>query len=201
MKQYVFYMALGFMLGGLMFSQWLPKLLTGTDIRALSGDGNPGAFNVFRHCGAALGLLCLSLDMLKGFIPVYIALGRLDAGSALFAPVMAAPVLGHALSPFERGGGGKCISTSFGVVFALMPYSRVGLILAALYVFFSTVVKIEPHSRRSMLVFGLFGCISAALLTARGWTSAALGCTIISAAAVIRHMRGSEKPGADRRTA
>ena len=55
MKQYVFYMALGFMLGGLMFSQWLPKLLTGTDIRALSGDGNPGAFNVFRHCGAALG--------------------------------------------------------------------------------------------------------------------------------------------------
>ena len=56
----------GFLLGGVMFSRALPKLLTGKDVCALRTDKNPGAANVFAVCGVPMGLLCLALVMLKG---------------------------------------------------------------------------------------------------------------------------------------
>ena len=63
----------GFLLGGIMFSQWIPKRLTGKDICKISVDNNPGTFNAFKHCGKKIGLLCLLLDVLKGFVPVLLA--------------------------------------------------------------------------------------------------------------------------------
>ena len=176
-----------------MFSQWLPKLLMHRDIRALSDDGNPGAANVFIICGPALGLLCVSLDILKGLLPVYLAINTLDVNAAAFALVMSAPVLGHALSPFDRGVGGKCISTSFGVLLALMPKCKIVLALAALYVFFSTVVKIQPMRIRSILVFLMFAIISAPVLIFEGYTALALGCVIISLTAILCHARDNTK--------
>ena len=59
----------GFLLGGVMFSRALPKLLTGKDVCALRTDKNPGAANVFAVCGVPMGLLCLALDMLKAYLP------------------------------------------------------------------------------------------------------------------------------------
>ena len=53
----------GFLLGGVMFSRTLPKLLTGKDVCALRADKNPGAANVFAVCGVPMGLLCLALDI------------------------------------------------------------------------------------------------------------------------------------------
>ena len=63
----------GFLLGGVMFSRALPKLLTGKDVCALRADKNPGAANVFAVCGVPMGLLCLALDMLKAYLPVSLA--------------------------------------------------------------------------------------------------------------------------------
>ena len=88
----------GFLLGGVMFSRALPKLLTGTDVCALRADKNPGAANVFAVCGVPMGLLCLSLDMLKAYLPVSLAARYLDMQSVWFALALAAPVLGAAAS-------------------------------------------------------------------------------------------------------
>ena len=63
----------GFLLGSMMFSQWIPKLLAGKDICKESVDNNPGAFNAFKHSGKKIGTLCLALDLLKGFVPVLLA--------------------------------------------------------------------------------------------------------------------------------
>jgi len=74
----------GFLLGGVMFSRALPKLLTGKDVCALRTDKNPGAANVFAVCGVPMGLLCLALDMLKAYLPVSLAAQHLDTQSVWF---------------------------------------------------------------------------------------------------------------------
>ena len=130
----------GFLLGGVMFSRALPKLLTGKDVCALRADKNPGAANVFAVCGVPMGLLCLALDMLKAYLPVSLAAQYLDTQSVWFALALAAPVLGHAVGVFNGFHGGKCIASAFGAMLALAltGVSLTGLLLlAGRYIFFS----------------------------------------------------------------
>ena len=47
--------ATGYILGSLPFGYWLPRLFRGIDIRKF-GSGNVGASNVWRVCGARLGI-------------------------------------------------------------------------------------------------------------------------------------------------
>ena len=158
---WVLFIALGFIFGSILFSKTIPKLAVGKDICALSEDSNPGAANVFSNCGIKLGMICVLLDILKGFAPVFIATFVLDTSNIAFAAVMAAPVLGHALGIFNKFKGGKCISTSFGVVLGIMPESRIGFLLAILYIVFSTLIKIKPNSRMSIITFSIFAvCFS-----------------------------------------
>lgn len=179
----------GYMLGGVMFCRIIPKWLLNKDICELSPDHNPGAANAFLICGAPIGFLCLLLDMLKGFWPVYSALKVLGTENMLFAAVMTAPVLGHATAPFDKSHGGKCIATSFGETLAVLPATNAGLILAGLYILFSTVLKIDSHRKRSIMVFSLFGVLSGMLLMYSGKYSIAMGFAAISCIAVAKHMK------------
>ena len=190
----------GFLLGGVMFSRTLPKLLTGKDVCALRADKNPGAANVFAVCGVPMGLLCLALDMLKAYLPASLAARYLDTQSVWFALAIAAPVLGHAVGVFNGFHGGKCISSAFGAMLALTDVSVTGLLLlAGLYIFFSVAVKIRPHRLRSMLVFALYGVSAAVFYSLHGEGALALGCGIIAVIGVARHTRrfcvaADEKP-------
>ena len=177
------------MSGSLMFSQWLPGLIHHKDITKISDDANPGATNVFIHCGPMMGLVCLSLDMLKGFLPVYLCYHLLCPDKLWFALVMAAPVLGHALAPLAHFHGGKCIATSFGVLLALFPMTHIVLLLAGIYIVFSTMLKIHPNSSRSIVTFGLFGMISLLMLFHTRRYSIAGGCLLISAIVIYKHIK------------
>ena len=178
----------GFFLGGIMFSQIIPQLTANKDIAAISDDHNPGATNVFVNCGPKLGLICLSLDIAKGFVPAFLACNLLSTDHMLFGLALAAPVLGHAIAPLYHFHGGKCIATAFGVMLGMFPTNHAGLIiLAGLYIFFSTVCKIQPNRIRSIVTFGLFGLISGALMIHQGLYSMALGCVLIALTAMIKH--------------
>lgn len=178
----------GFLLGSVMFSSLLPGLLAHVDVGGESGDRNPGATNVFALCGIPLGALCLLLDLGKGFMPVLLAERALDVRRLSFAAVIAAPVLGHAIAPLNRFRGGKCIATSFGVVLALLPLTRVGLALAGLYLFF-TLIRLRPTRVRSIVVYALFGLYAVAHLLRAGQASLALGCGAVALTALLRHTR------------
>lgn len=167
------------------------------DICELSDDRNPGAFNAFAHCGKKIGALCLTLDILKGFAPVILATFFLNTDSLLFAFVAAAPVLGHAVGLFNRLHGGKCIATSFGVTAGLVPVTCLPFILlAALYVLFSAIIKIKPNRVCSIVVYGCFMLLTAIILNILGYNSVAFGCGIISVTAIVKHInfkfRGKE---------
>lgn len=75
-----------------MFCRFMPLMLAKKDITKLSSDGNPGSANVFINCGIPLGLLCLFLDMFKGFLPVLLAEENYDVRRLSFAILIAAPV-------------------------------------------------------------------------------------------------------------
>lgn len=179
----------GFLLGGIMFSQLLPQKVLHKDIQAISDDHNPGATNVFANCGVKMGVLCLVLDMVKGFLPVFLAWHLLNPEDMKFAIVLAAPVLGHAVAPFYHFHGGKCIATAFGELLALIPFSAAGLLLAVIYLLFSTVFKIEPNRVRSIVSFGVFGLVSVVLYSVQGRYAIALGSFFISLTAIVKHSK------------
>lgn len=156
MKEALFYSMIGFLSGSVLYSWLLPKQLCGVDIVAASDDGNPGTHNAMQLAGKRVGSLCLLCDLAKGFLPVWIAAQRMDAMSLWFAPVLAAPVLGHVFSPMLHGRGGKGIAASFGALLGLLPWNLSLLALAAPYVLLSTVVRIRPHAKRSAVSYLVF---------------------------------------------
>ena len=187
---WMLFILIGFAMGGIMNGRILPQKLAHTDVCALSPDHNPGAANVFTYCGWKMGLLCLALDMGKGFLPVLTAC-RLSGGDLtdpMIAPLMLAPVLGHALAPFSRKKGGKAIACAFGVLLGLLPGSAAVFVLAFLYILFSTLVKINPHRRRSIVTFSLFGLIALVGGIFKAHFPVGLGCVLISVVVVIKHL-------------
>ncbi|MGN1372987.1 MAG: glycerol-3-phosphate acyltransferase [Candidatus Coproplasma sp.] len=176
-----------------MFCRTIPALLTHKDVCEISDDKNPGAFNVFKHFGKGLGLLCLALDVLKGFLPVFLACILLERDSAMLSLVMIAPVLGHAVGMFNRFHGGKCISTAFGVMLGILPVTVIPLILlAVLYILFSTLIKINPNKLRSIITFTLFGIASAIICCVLNLFNVAFGCLIIAVIAIVKHVVAKE---------
>lgn len=156
---------MGVLCGSVLFGRFLPMKLKGVDVTKLSGDHNPGTANAMKYAGITVGSLCLAGDLFKGILPVHIAVRLGLPAEPLFPLVMAAPVFGHAYSLFHRGRGGKAIAVSFGVLLGLLPLQTDLLILlCALYLFFSLIFIIRPHTKRTRVTFGLFGCGAVGLL-------------------------------------
>ncbi|YCM45100.1 glycerol-3-phosphate 1-O-acyltransferase PlsY [Verrucomicrobiaceae bacterium 227] len=132
---------LGFSLGSIPFGLILGKL-KGVDIRE-HGSGNIGATNVFRTLGKKIGITCLLLDFLKGFLPVFIAIQltpHTTTGQSIEVITALAAILGHNYSPWIGFKGGKGIATSGGALIALMP---VGVLL--LIIIFIIVTKLTKY--------------------------------------------------------
>jgi glycerol-3-phosphate acyltransferase PlsY len=108
-----------YLLGSIPTGYLLLKLADHRDIRQL-GSRSMGATNVLRIRGLKLALPVMIVDVLKGFVPAFLALKlfhdpRLAVLSALLA------VVGHCY-PFSIGfKGGKGMATSMGAYAALAP--------------------------------------------------------------------------------
>lgn len=193
MVSYLLFILLGFVSGSVMYSYFLPKFLLGVDVTRGAGDGNPGATNAITQGGLGVGMLALILDILKGALPVYWASCVLDTSSWLFVPVLPAPVLGHAFSPFLKGRGGKGIAVTFGCLLAIFPQSRMVLLLAALLLFFSFGVKIMPDGARVIIAMGIF--IPCCLLLDQSTLSLSIGGVLCAGLVIFKHlMRPSREP-------
>lgn len=189
----------GFFLGSIMFCKIIPLIVMKKDICKISADRNPGAANVFVNCGVTMGMICLIFDMFKGYIPVYLGMKYMGTGKLVFAGILAAPVLGHAIAPLNSFHGGKCIATSFGEVIALLKVTYVGFVLAGIYIFFSTIYKINPNRKRSIVTFGVFGVLSFVILTGKEMFYIGFGCFIISVITITKHLKyfDAEEEGED----
>lgn len=103
------------------------------------GSGNIGATNVARILGSKAGLVTLLMDLLKGFLAIWLA--NLLSGSNNFA-VMAGTcaVFGHCFSLPPLLKGGKGVATSLGVFLYLSPITAIMAIIIFAITFASTKI-------------------------------------------------------------
>ena len=149
------YIVCGYLSGSILFARLWTHLRGGEVALLSTKDSNPGVANAFACGGFTSGVLTLLGDLLKGFLPVFCftQFAILTPQPLELALVLAAPVLGHAFSLFYGGQGGKGITVSFGCLLGLLPHAGALAILAASFIFFSTVVKITPNFYRTAVTY------------------------------------------------
>ena len=119
--------ALAFFLGSIPFGLVIARTFKGIDPRK-AGSGNIGSTNVARLCGLPWGILTLFCDIMKGLLPVLLAVQFLPSPYMQSAVAFAA-VAGHVKSPFLGFRGGKGVATAIG---ALIPLAFWPLLCAVL---------------------------------------------------------------------
>jgi glycerol-3-phosphate acyltransferase PlsY len=120
----------------------LTRIFTSVDIRQ-QGSGNIGTTNVSRIAGSTLGLLTFLGDVLKGAVPVYLALvlagKNQDTGELLLSVVALAAFFGHLYPLFMKfKGGGKGVATCAGCFVVLAPLACLSALLTFIVGVFSS---------------------------------------------------------------
>ena len=131
----IFIALFGYLLGSVPTGLILTKLFSKVDPRKI-GSKNIGATNIFRTAGKSLGIFTLVGDLLKGAIPVVIAI-QWGESNLWIAVSGLSPFLGHIFPIFLGFKGGKGVATALGVYFVLSPIA----VLIELLVFAGIVWK------------------------------------------------------------
>ena len=134
-----------FLAGSIPFGLVLVKVAGKGDVRE-HGSGNIGATNVSRVGGKALGIVTLLLDILKGWLPVWICL-RYGPGGLTVALVALAAVLGHVFTPWLKFQGGKGVATTLGAALAFAPL----MVVPSIGIFAATLLLTRFVSLGSVL--------------------------------------------------
>ena len=113
---------IGYAFGSVPFAFLLARR-AGIDVR-VAGSGNVGAANVLRTTGTQLGVLVMSLDILKGVATVLLA-SIVEGTPSAMAAAGSAAVVGHIYPVWLRFHGGKGVAVAAGVFGVLAPFATV----------------------------------------------------------------------------
>ncbi len=134
---------LAYLLGSMPTGLLVARLWGGPDPRQ-AGSGNFGTANVYRLLGPKAGAITLTGDVLKGALPLFLALFWMPPQGtwqeAALSLVGLAAVLGHMFPLYLRFQGGKGVATAFGVIAALCPWAALNLVIV--YAFTLTQTRI-----------------------------------------------------------
>ena len=141
------------------------------------GSGNIGATNVAREIGLKWGILTLALDVLKGFIPVYLFVLLFPDHEIGISIVGLSALLGHQFSLYQRFRGGKGVATALGIYLALFPLpSLIAMLLFTLTVYLFDIVSIGSILSASIMPVLLLSFGNSGILTITSLIIAALIC-------------------------
>jgi glycerol-3-phosphate acyltransferase PlsY len=124
--------------------------IQGVDVRN-SGSGNPGSTNALRTLGSRAGAITLVVDIMKGYIPMIVALRFAGAPYALLCGL--AVIVGHMFPAVYKFKGGKGVATTFGVLLALNWYYA--LLLIAMFALTTLFFKMVSLSVLTSIVFAI----------------------------------------------
>lgn len=138
-----------YLLTAMPFGYWL-GLAYGKDLTQL-GSKSTGATNALRVLGKGPAILVLTLDIAKGFIPLFLVSNYfweiITRDSWAFLLLTIIPLLGHSKSIYIGFKGGKSSATGFGVLLALNPI--VALITIIIWI---TTVKLSKYSSLGSII-------------------------------------------------
>ena len=147
----VLLLIVAYFIGGIPFGYLLVRWRTGEDVRA-TGSGNIGATNVLRSSGRVLGTATLLLDIVKGWVAVWL-MAKYGSAEPLWTSLAAvAVILGHAFPAVLKFKGGKAVASFVGAFAYLAPVP----LLAITIVFILIVAVTRFISLGSIVGAGLF---------------------------------------------
>ena len=127
-----------YLIGSLPFALILTKLSGFGDIRDI-GSGNVGATNVLRTGNKYLAFIVLSLDIIKGFVPLIILQFYFEDLSMLNKIILGHfAIIGHIFPIWLKFKGGKGVATYIGFLFSINPYIALSFLILWLVVALST---------------------------------------------------------------
>ena len=147
---------LSYFFGAIPSGVWIGKIFKSIDVRDY-GSKNSGATNSYRVLGAKLGIAVLIIDVLKGFIPLYIASKfNLKYNDLVILGLVA--ILAHTFSCFISFKGGKGVATSLGVFLFLAPViTLILLVIFILVVYFTKYISLGSITAAFLLpIFTFF---------------------------------------------
>jgi acyl phosphate:glycerol-3-phosphate acyltransferase len=159
----------------------LGRVFGGSDIRDF-GSGSTGTTNALRVYGRKISAMVLTIDILKGAIPVVIA-HLLDRGPWLVGAVAVLTVVGHCWSPFIEFDGGKGVATCAGALIALQPWVAFAIFLMIAIVLLTHYVSLGSIVTAITIGIGL----SIAALSGHVAAPIAYAAILIAAIIVWRH--------------
>ncbi len=165
---------LGYLSGSLPFSIWITRLVKGVDVRD-GGSGHAGATNTIRQAGFGWGALVFVLDLLKGFLPIYLA-SRNNIPTYIIVVAAVCAVIGHCFPVFAQFRGGMGLATAGGCLLALNPLAF--LVCVGLLIF---CVLILRHAARASVLTGILAAPTLWLLNVRDlsmWAALGVGAVI-----------------------
>lgn len=154
---------LGYLSGSVLYARVFARVFRKEEMIEGSKDKNPGTANAFMYGGFLCGCMTLICDLLKGFLPIFLYLQDMGknltdsygilTGSYGVSLVLAAPVIGHAFPVFYRMKGGKGIAVTFGCLLGLYPLWQPVGALIVFFLFFSGIIRISPHFKRTLVAY------------------------------------------------
>ncbi|SOC39003.1 glycerol-3-phosphate 1-O-acyltransferase PlsY [Salinicoccus kekensis] len=147
MTDIIILLIISYLIGAIPFSLLIGKIFYKVDIRE-HGSGNIGTTNTFRILGKKAGIMVLVLDILKGAIPVYIAM-LMAVDMHIFIPGLVSAI-GHVYPVFLKFRGGKAVATGAGAVLAYNPIVFIILLSA-----FLITLKLSKYVSLSSIVAAL----------------------------------------------
>ena len=142
---------IAYLIGGLPFGYLFVRFSLGVDVRTI-GSGNIGATNVHRAAGGKAGAIVLLLDILKGFVAVWLASVISPENAAAIAAAIVAVMLGHCYPVFLRFRGGKAVACFIGAFLFVAPAAILATALI-FFVVFAATKYVSLSSIAGALVF------------------------------------------------
>ncbi|MBU0503746.1 MAG: glycerol-3-phosphate 1-O-acyltransferase PlsY [Candidatus Omnitrophota bacterium] len=136
-----------YLIGSIPTAYIFAKVLKGIDIRK-TGSGNVGATNAARILGKKTAIVILSLDILKGLLPVIFLGDLISPQVGLNQEVLRimlgfSSIAGHNWTIFLGFRGGKGIATTLGVLLGL-TVRLAGLKIVLIWVIITWVIAFIP---------------------------------------------------------
>ncbi len=116
---YALPIVIGYLLGSFLPAYFLVLWTKHVDIRTV-GDHNPGATNVKRNFGYALGAAVAAYDLTKGLVAMLIAYWLFKAPTDVVAAAGFAAILGHKFPFYLQLRGGRGIAATVGIFVFLL---------------------------------------------------------------------------------
>jgi glycerol-3-phosphate acyltransferase PlsY len=118
---------LAYLMGSIPTGVLVANYYSGKDITR-EGSGNIGATNVGRVIGKKAGILTLAGDIIKGVLPVGLAL-FIVGNPPIVALTALLAFLGHIYPIFNNFKGGKGVATALGIFLIISPLSALSAVV------------------------------------------------------------------------